>query len=312
MRDINSVIITGGTGIVGTSIIEFCISHGIRVLVVRRKNSKRAESLPKSNLVNVIEADIGEYVDVCKPKETYDAMIHLAWMGTKENGKNDMSLQLKNVQGTLDAVELAKKCGCKVFLGAGSQAEYGRVNGIISSDTPTFPENGYGMGKLCAGEMSRYTCEQYGIDHIWIRILSLYGENDWSHTVLISAIDAFLNNKKIEFTKGEQLWDFLYCRDAAKIIYRLLKRGKSGEVYCIGSGHSIPLKEYIHQTYIEVMGNDAPDDIIGIGKREYSSCEVMHLEVDISTLVADIGSIEFTPFTTGIRNTINWVKTGRT
>ena len=55
----------------------------------------------------------------------------------------------------MDAVNLAHRLGCEFFIGAGSQAEYGRVEGKLNAQVPTNPENGYGMAKLCAGQMSR-------------------------------------------------------------------------------------------------------------------------------------------------------------
>ena len=49
-------------------------------------------------------------------------------------------MQEPNIQYTMDAVCLAKRLGCKLFVGAGSQAEYGRVDGKIGSNTPVNPE----------------------------------------------------------------------------------------------------------------------------------------------------------------------------
>ena len=81
-----------------------------------------------------------------------------------------------------------KALGCKVFLGAGSQAEYGRVSGILRPDTPAFPENGYGMAKLCAGQMSRVECQTLGMDHVWARILSVYGPHDGPATMISGTV----------------------------------------------------------------------------------------------------------------------------
>ena len=80
-----------------------------------------------------------------------------------------MHLQNKNVEYALDAVEAAKRFGCHTFIGAGSQAEYGRVEGLLKPDTPTFPEMGYGIAKLCAGHMTRKHAYQLGMNHIWVR-----------------------------------------------------------------------------------------------------------------------------------------------
>lgn len=87
--------------------------------------------------------------------DSCDAFFHLAWTGTVGAARNDMFQQNKNVEYALEAVELAASLGCKIFVGAGSQAEYGRVEGKLCADTPVFPENGYGIAKLCAGQMTR-------------------------------------------------------------------------------------------------------------------------------------------------------------
>ena len=81
-----------------------------------------------------------------------------------------------NVKQCLDAVFASKSLGCKVFVGAGSQAEYGNKGGVMRPDTFPEPISGYGMAKLCAGQMTRYLCKQAGIKHVWPRILSVYGK----------------------------------------------------------------------------------------------------------------------------------------
>ena len=114
---------------------------------------------------------------------------------------------------------------CKTFIGAGSQAEYGRYEGKLDADVPTFPENGYGMAKLCAGQMTRVQCEKYGISHIWTRILSVYGPYDGMNTMVMSLISHLLERKAFPCTKGEQVWDYLYSKNAAKMMYLLGEKG---------------------------------------------------------------------------------------
>lgn len=57
-------------------------------------------------------------------------MFHFGWMGTTGAARNDMDLQCRNIAYTIDAVRLAQRFGCKTFIGAGSQAEYGRTEKI--------------------------------------------------------------------------------------------------------------------------------------------------------------------------------------
>ena len=204
-------IITGATGAIGTALIRDLLSNGIEVLVFCREGSKRNVRIPEHELVTRKYCALNELANVQNDTgKSYDVFYHFAWEGTTGPARNDMYLQNQNVRYALDAVATAKRFGCHTFVGAGSQAEYGRVEGLLKSDTPTFPEIGYGIGKLCAGQMTREYAHQLGIKHVWTRILSVYGPNDGTQSMVMSTINKLRNGEVPEFTKGEQLWDYLY------------------------------------------------------------------------------------------------------
>lgn len=313
-RQIRRIAMTGPTGAIGMAIIQKCIEEQIELLLIMRADSPRNVNIPKSKYVSLLYADISEYdkIDVeeleLDDSKGYDAFIHLAWSGTIGAGRNDMDIQTKNIQCTLAAVRLAHRLGCKVFLGAGSQAEYGRVEGYLNADTPTFPENGYGIAKLCAGQMSRILCEQLHLEHIWLRVLSIFGPYDGENTMVTSAIRGFLNGEETSFTAGEQKWDYLFSEDAADMIVRLLQSGRNGRIYCIGSGRYRMLKEYIKDIYQAVYDKEGTEEELGIGKMPYGPKQVMFLCADVSELEKDIGAITLTPFSEGIQKTVLWYK----
>ncbi len=299
------IILTGPTGAVGHALIEECLSHGDEVYAVCRPNSARMDTIPKHEQVHIVEADLSDLasVEACIPS-CCDVFYHFGWEGTIGDGRNDMFLQNRNVRYTLDAVELACRLGCKAFIGAGSQAEYGRVEGMLQPDTPAFPENGYGMAKLCAGQMSRVKCQQYGIKHIWARILSVYGPYDSTRTMVMSTIVKLLQGERPAFTKGEQLWDYLYSKDAAGILYALAQKGVSGKVYCLGSGKARPLSEYMYAIRDAVDGS-LP---LGIGELPYAPKQVMYLCADTKSIQEDLGYAYRYSFEEGIAETVEWYK----
>ncbi len=298
------VVITGPTGAVGMALIQKCIQEGAEVLAICHKGSSRNSQLPKHPLLKVVETELDELdkIDGLRDKG-YNIFYHLAWTGTFGNSRNDMKQQLANIHYTLDAVELAERLGCDTFIGVGSQAEYGRVEGALRPDTPVHPENGYGMAKLCAGQMSRALCEQKGMRHVWVRILSVYGPYDRKETMVSSCLRKMLHQEYTAFTPGEQLWDFLYSEDAADALWKLGKSGKAGRVYCLGSGKATHLKEYIlkMKELTDYHGNP------NFGAIPYASNQVMELVADISALTADTGFVPDTDFATGIRKTIEWI-----
>ena len=304
-REIRSAVVTGPTGAIGTALCRELSEQGIAVYAVCRPDSPRAAALPQHPLIRTVACDISDMARLPSLIEGgADAFYHFAWAKTTGAGRNDMPAQIDNVRYTVDAVNAAHALGCKVFVGAGSQAEYGRVEGKLTAETPCFPENGYGMAKLCAGQMSRVECAKYGIDHIWTRILSVYGPGDGAGSMISSVIAKLLAGEKPALTAGVQKWDYLYSADAAKAFRLLAERGVDGKIYPLGGGRALPLKAYIEQI------RDAIDPALplGLGEIPYGPLQVMHLEADISALVTDTGYTPDTDFADGIRETIADIK----
>ena len=299
------VVITGATGAIGIALIDELVKRNIEVIVVVRPGTSRRENIPENKLVTVVECDLKEILSLPNRIEgECDTFYHLGWDGTFGNSRNNMHGQLKNIEYTLDAVTVAKQLGCKRFLGAGSQAEYGRTEQCLSASTPTFPENGYGIAKLCAGQMSRIQCEQDGLEHIWMRILSVYGPYDGMNTMVMSIINALLKGEKPASTKGEQEWDYLYVKDAGYALYLLGEKGVSGKVYCIGSGKIRRLYEYI-QCIRDTVDKTLP---LGLGEIPYGPKQVMKLCADITELEKDTGFVPRYSFEEGIAETVEWMR----
>ena len=297
------VIITGATGMVGATMIEQMLADGIRVTGIVRPASAKMKNLTPHQNLEIIECDIDNLLSL---KETlshdYDTFFHFAWNGTYGASREDIRLQTQNVIDTLDAIELAHAIGCKAFVGAGSQAEFGPVEGTISDAVPKNPVTGYGIAKLDACRMGKILCEQYGIRHSWGRIVSTYGPRDNSYTMVMSSIINMLDGKRMQFTKGEQTWDYLYGGDCSRAFYLIGKYGKHGKAYTIGSGQTRQLKDYI----TAIRDTVAPSLEIGLGEREYYPNQVMHLCADITELKEDTGFEPEVSFEEGIRRTVHW------
>lgn len=297
MREIHSAVITGPTGAIGIALCNLLCAHGVKVYAVCRPSSKRGENLP--NAVTKIECDLSALSSLPeKISSPVDAFFHFGWANTVGSGRNDMYSQNENVRYTLDAIHAAKALGCKVFLGAGSQAEYGRVQTTIQPGTPCFPENGYGMAKLCAGQMGKVECEKSDMDFIWTRILSVYGPYDGENSMISTVIRKLLSGEKPSLTEGTQMWDYLFSEDAARAFYLLAKSGVSQKTYVVASGESMPLRRYV-----EIL-RDQIHPGLPLGFGEIENKNPVTLTADISALTEDTGFLPETDFCTGIRKTI--------
>lgn len=317
----NAICISGATGSIGMALIKKCIREKVKVYVLLRPDSGRADRVQKlmqeaGDLVEIIPADLCDFARMAAEDSqvidlsTVDVFYHFAWAGTFGDSRNNMELQAANEQYALDAVRLARRMGAKAFIGAGSQAEYGRVEGMLTADTPTNPENGYGIYKNRAGQSTRELAHELGMSHVWTRILSVYGPFDGKDTMIMSTISKLLRGEKPSLTKGEQIWDYLFSEDAGNAMYMLgdgaVKENTvlDGHTFVIGSGIGRPLREYI-----EIM-RDAinPKLPLGLGEVPYGPKQVMHLQADISELNAATGFVPHVSFEDGIRRTIEYVK----
>lgn len=297
------VIVTGATGMIGSSMIEQMIKDDIYVTAVVRPNSKKIGNLVKDDHISVVECDINELSTLSdKLDKDYDTFYHFAWDGTYGDSRNDALLQELNIHNTLIAVETAHKLGCKVFVGAGSQAEFGFVQGKLSDNIPKNPVTGYGIAKYTAGRLSAVMCERLGMRQSWGRIVSTYGPGDNTYTMVMSSIISMLNGERMSFTKGEQIWDYVYGGDCSRAFYLIGKYGKHGKAYTIGSGKTRQLKDYI--CAIRDVVN--PSLEVGIGERDYYENQVMELRADISELTQDTGFVPEVEFEDGIRKTVEW------
>lgn len=278
------ILLTGATGMIGSAIIQEALKYEYDITCLVRKDSLRIANIPKNERVHIIDCNISDYKTL-ELKDKFDVFMHLAWNKTTGNGRDNVDSQLQNIQYTLDAVRLAKRCGCKVFIGAGSQAEYGIQKVPLTPELPVNPESGYGIAKYTAGKLAGLLCKQLGIRFNWMRILSVYGPNDGENTLISYVIRELKAGRSPELTKCEQTWDYLNCNDAAKAFLAVAEKGVDGKTYPLGSGKGRKLSEYLEK--IRSVIN--PSVQLGFGKKEYYPHQPMCLVADISELIADTG-----------------------
>jgi len=287
---------------IGSALVRCAAENGIEVLCIVRKESGRLENLPKSQLVKTVLCGINEYPEL-EVHDNYDVFFHLAWEKTFVALRDDTETQSGNIKYTLDAARLAKRLGCRKFVGAGSQAEYGIVAEPLKPETPVNPQSGYGIAKYAAGKLSRLLCSQLEMEFNWVRILSAYGPFDGDKTLIMYAVNELRSGRSPEFTKCEQIWDYIYCDDAAKALLSIAEGGKNGKTYPLGSGKKKRLSEYL-----EIIRDiTAPDIQLQFGKKEYYPHQPMYLCADITELSEDTGWKPSVSFEEGIKLLLNTI-----
>lgn len=245
-------VITGATSFIGLELMGYLLAQHHQVVAVCRPNSKGLSNIPTN--AEVVLTEMAEYGNLHKDINHADVFVNLAWGGTGHDGRNVQEVQKENVTCTVAAMFAADKMGCKVFVEAGSQAEYGTVLDKITEETPCHPFSEYGKAKLEVKNRLFDLSEQLGVKYIHLRIFSLFGENDHPWTLVMSCIDKMLRNEPIDLSPCTQNWNFLYVNDAVRQIaglcdYAFNSSDYIHEVFNIASKDTRVLKEFVEDMY---------------------------------------------------------------
>lgn len=239
-----NVLITGGTGFIGTRLALKCIKKGDRVTVFSKINNAIEKSNGKfleQRGVNVVPGSITEpkeVQNVCKDK---DLIFHLA-AAQHEVGIPDQVFRNVNVEGTKIILEEAVNAKVGRFIHGSTIGVFGEhPQGIITEDTPCHPKNIYGLTKLEGEAVVNAFKESLPI--VIIRISETYGPGDRRLLKLFRAI-----KKKLFFMigSGKNLHQPIYIDDLiAGLFLASEKNAAIGNTFLLSGGQQLTTREMI-------------------------------------------------------------------
>ncbi|HEY4900957.1 MAG TPA: NAD(P)-dependent oxidoreductase [Terriglobales bacterium] len=298
-------LVTGASGFLGSALVRHLLSRGHEVAVLLRPGGTPVRLRDCLDQVRTVYGDLEntELLRQAIQQQPIDAVVHLAWFGVTAEFRNSPQQISQNLVGTLAIWEAARAAGCRVWVGLGSQAEYGPCSGILREDMFPKPTTAYGVAKLAAGMSTAKMSELAGIRHVWLRLLSAYGPGDDVRHMLPSVILDLLARKKPALTLGEQVWDYLYVDDAAQAMSAVLEQEVTG-IFNLGSGTTATIRDIVEQ----IRNMIDPSLPIGFGEIPYRSDQVMRLEADITRLTTATGWRPATSLERGLKQTIEWYR----
>jgi nucleoside-diphosphate-sugar epimerase len=205
-----NLLITGGTGFIGSRLALDCLKRGHAVKVLGQENTP-AETFNRKTveehggkviLGSVSDTDI--FSDIF---HGVDVVFHLA-AAQHEMNVPDRKFWDVNVAGTQNVLDASVRAGVKRFVHGSTIGVYGSISGVIDELTPCVPDNIYGVTKL-EGEKVALS---YGdrIPVVAIRIPEVYGPGDRRLLKLFKAIG---KNAFMVIGKGENLHHLIYIDD---------------------------------------------------------------------------------------------------
>lgn len=297
-----TTLITGITGFLGSHIAENLVSNGVQVIGLKRIDSdvwRCKEFEDKITWVNIDNE--GFFKDELK-RYSFDTIVHGAWIGVESYSRDNWDEQSKNIPFLISLLDVAKTVGVKKIIFLGSQAEYGNIDGKISEDHKTTALNAYGSIKLACLEIVKTFCETNDINWIWLRLFSLFGEKENKNWLIPSLVESMLTTQQMDFTSGEQKYAYLYVKDYAVIMKKIIMKPIESGVYNISSNETRTIKSLIE----DIRHHINPEFILNFGALQYRKNQSMHMEGDILRLRSQIGEVEITDFKKALQNSLNY------
>jgi len=296
------VCVTGATGFLGSHLVHELVERGHDVAILLRSTTDAwrltavmSRVTPITGALDDIDGFRGVVADFAPA-----ALIHMAWRGVGNDDRNNPS-QARNIVDTVELLKLCSDIGIKVFVGAGSQAEYGPYERAIREDDFPRPTTLYGKAKLAAGTMAAQMAEELHLRFVWLRVFSAYGAKDHSRWLIPSLIKTLKAGKRMPLTRCEQLWSFVHARDVAAAFRVALENEHAVGNYNLGSPEATPLNEVV--TLVRDLVNPAAE--LGFGDIPYRQDQVMILQPDIRRMLA-LGWKPSVALPVGLRETVQW------
>jgi nucleoside-diphosphate-sugar epimerase len=134
------------------------------------------------------------------------------------------------------------------------------------------------------------------------RLFSLFGEKENETWLFPSVIKKIKTESEMDFTLGEQKYAYLYVKDFALIINKIVKYDVESGIYNVSSDIVRSIRSIVE----EIRDRLKPNFQLNFGVLNYRDYQSMHVQGSIDKLNNQIGKTEFTDFSVAIENTINF------
>ena len=300
------VLVTGGSGFIGSHVVQLLQASGRDVAVLRRVGRSGNASPLASADVEAVPYVEGESASLRESIAAWGptACIHLAWYA--EPGKYlHSSENISALAASVEVLTALIEVGCTRVAMAGTCAEYDASVGWLKEGGPTRPDTLYAASKLSACLITQQLAAQAHVQLAWGRIFFPYGPGEDQRRAIPSAIRALLAGQRFPATKGEQIRDYIHVEDVAAAFITLIDSDASG-VFNVSSGIPVSMRQVMDQIG-EIIGSS---DQIDFGAVPYRNWDPMFICGD-NTRLRGLGWQPTHSLRAGLEDTVTWWRAHR-
>ncbi|NWU39549.1 TGDS dehydratase, partial [Hylia prasina] len=255
------VLVTGGAGFIASHVVVSLVKNYPNYLIINLDKLDYCASL--KNLETVSGKENYKFVqgDICEPDfikqlfetEKIDIVLHFAAQTHVDlSFWHALEFTYVNVYGTNVLVAAAHEANVEKFVYVSTDEVYGgSTDEEFDESSPKRPTNPYASSKAAAECFVQSYWERYQFPVVITRSSNVYGPHQYPEKVIPKFISLLQQNRKCCIHgSGLQRRNFLYATDVVEAFLTVLKEGKPGEIYNIGTNFEMSIaqlaKELIH------------------------------------------------------------------
>ena len=306
-------LVTGAAGFIGSHLCEYLIEKGFEVLGIDNFMDYYPRSIKEASIADLrkhqnfefVEASLLQ-VDLTELLDGVDVIFHqAAQAGVRASwGQNFKIYSDNNILATQMLLEACRERPVNKFVYASSSSVYGDTKNLPMRES-SFPRpvSPYGVSKLAAEHLCSLYFKNLGIPTVSLRYFTVYGARQRPDMAFHRFFKWALEDKPLKvYGDGEQSRDFTHVHDIVEANWLAFKKAQPGEVFNIGGGSRITLKEVI-EIMEEIVGRELEVHYQGVQKGD-----VRHTLADMTKAKE---KLEYKPkmsIEDGLRTEYEWIK----
>ncbi|MDP2947270.1 MAG: NAD(P)-dependent oxidoreductase [Nanoarchaeota archaeon] len=273
-----NILITGGTGFIGSHLIKSLLKKKHRIILLKRSFSNTDRIKREIKKVKIYDIDKKNQMHSAFQDQKVDMIIHLAahYVKYEKTIEDNEAMIQSNLLFPLKLLELAKINHVNYFINTGTCFEYQRKTTKISEGDLIEPYNYYAVTKVMFEESLKYYCARYGLKAVTLKLFYPYGEQD-NMKLVTYVIKSLKDGSDLDLSLSEQKLDYVYIKDVIDAYTKTIhfirsKKYKNYISFNIGQGVGIRIKDFV-----QTAGNIAQSHVKINFNQPYHENEIMHM-----------------------------------
>lgn len=250
------VLVTGGTGFLGSAFVRHAVGLGARVTLLARTSADEWRLTDVAGRYSVVRAALSDLAELRTVVAPGAVMVHFAAAGVNQATDDLPEMVATNISGTLIALRFAQRHQVSRFVLIGSSGEYG--SGVhLTEMAPLRPTSEYGATRASATLVAQAFGARRDLDVVVVRPFAVYGPFEAPYRLIPHVILGALRGESVRLSSGNQTRDYVYVEDVASGIAQACAVGEArGGVFNLCTG--------VETTVLEA--SRLADELVGAGE----------------------------------------------